>query len=58
MLKITGEKDAVALYFVAEAHFAAGDKAKAKEFGARAVAAADNDRMKMQLENLTKKYAD
>ena len=58
MLKINGEKDPVALYFVAEAHFASGDKAKAKEFGARAVAAADNDRMKMQLESLTKKYGD
>ena len=35
MLKIAGEKDAVALYFVAEAHFAGGDKAKAKEFEPR-----------------------
>ena len=58
MLKINGEKDPIALYFVAEAHFASGDKAKAKDFGARAIAAADNDRMKKQLENLTKKYAD
>ena len=58
MLKITGEKDPVALYFVAEAHFAPGDKAKAKDFGARAVAAADDERMKKQLENLTKKYSD
>jgi thiol-disulfide isomerase/thioredoxin len=58
MLKINGEKDPVALYFVAEAHFAGGDKARAKEFGARAVAAAADERMKMQLENLTKKYAD
>lgn len=56
MLKINGEKDPVALYFVAEAHFAAGDKAKAKEFGARAVAAAENEGMKKQLESLTKKY--
>ncbi len=58
MLKINGEKDPVALYFVAEAHFAGGDKAKAKEFGTRAIAAADDDRMKMQLESLTKKYSD
>jgi len=58
MLKINGEKDAVALYFVAESHFAAGDKSKAKDYGARAVAAADNEGMKKQLESLTKKYAD
>jgi thiol-disulfide isomerase/thioredoxin len=58
MLKINGDKDPVTLYFVAEAHFATGDKAKAKEFGAKAIAAADNDRMKMQLETLTKKYND
>jgi thiol-disulfide isomerase/thioredoxin len=58
MLKIDGEKDPVALYFVAEAHFAAGDKAKAKEFGARAVAAAEDEGLKKQLEVRTNKYAD
>jgi len=58
MLKISGEKDPIALYFVAEAHFANGDKAKAKEFGDKAIAAADNDRMKAQLEKLTKKYSE
>jgi len=58
MLKINGEKDSVALYFVAESHFAAGDKAKAKEYGAKAIAATDNNGLKMQLENLTKKYND
>jgi thiol-disulfide isomerase/thioredoxin len=54
-LKLAGEKDAVALYFVAEAHFAAGDKAKAKDFGAKAVAAAD-DNLKKQIEKLIMKY--
>ena len=32
------------------------DKAKAKEFGARAIAAADSEQLKGQLEKLTKKY--
>jgi thiol-disulfide isomerase/thioredoxin len=58
LLKINGEKDAVALYFVAEAHFAGGDKAKAKEFAAKAIAAAENEGMKGQLERMTKKYDD
>ena len=58
MLKISGEKDPVALYFVAEAHFAGGDKAKAKEFGGKAIAAADSEGLKAQLEKLTKKYSD
>jgi thiol-disulfide isomerase/thioredoxin len=57
LLKLAGDKDAVALYFVAEAHFANGDKAKAKDFGAKAVAAADEN-LKKQLEKLTKKYDD
>jgi hypothetical protein len=58
MLKITGEKDPVALYFVAESHFALGDKAKAKEFAARAIAAAQDEGLKKQLEARTKKYSD
>ena len=59
-LKLAGEKDAIALYFVAEAHFANGDKAKAKDFGAKAVAAADSDSdsLKKQLETQAKKYDD
>jgi thiol-disulfide isomerase/thioredoxin len=58
MLKLSGEKDAVALFFTAEAYFASGDKAKAKELGAKAVAAADNDNLKKQIEMLIKKYDD
>jgi hypothetical protein len=58
MLKLDGEKDPIALYYVAEAHFATGDKAKAKEFAARAIAAAQDEGLKKQLEARTKKYSD
>jgi thiol-disulfide isomerase/thioredoxin len=57
LLKASDEKDAIALYFTAEAHFANGDTAKAKDFGAKAVAAADGG-LKKQIENLIKKYDD
>jgi thiol-disulfide isomerase/thioredoxin len=40
-LKAAGDKDIFALLTLAEAHFANGDRAKAKEFGAKAVAAAE-----------------
>ncbi len=55
-LKITGEKDAIGLYYVAEAHFAAGDKAKAKEYAAKTLAAADTEQLKAALERQFKKY--
>lgn len=56
-LKLAGDKDAMALYYVAEAHFALGDKAKAKEFGAKAVEAAEDEpRLKTSLSNAVKKY--
>jgi thiol-disulfide isomerase/thioredoxin len=55
-VKVAGEKDAVALYYLAEAYFAAGDKDKAKDTGAKAIAAADSEQMKATLERLTKKY--
>jgi thiol-disulfide isomerase/thioredoxin len=54
-VKVAGDKDAIALYYLAEAYFASGDKAKAKETGAKAVAAADGN-LKKQIEALTKKY--
>jgi thiol-disulfide isomerase/thioredoxin len=57
MLKMSGEKDPIALYFTAEAHFANGDKAKAKDFGSKAVAAAEGN-LKKQIEGLIKKYDD
>ena len=56
-VKLAGEKDAVALYYLAEAYFATGDKAKAKGTGAKAVAAADAN-LKKQLERLVEKYDD
>jgi tetratricopeptide (TPR) repeat protein len=42
-LKIAGNRNAVALLNVADAHFALGNKQKALEFGARAVLAAENE---------------
>jgi hypothetical protein len=59
-LKLSGDKDAVALYGVAEAHFAAGDKAKAREFGRKAVdaAAGESPELKKALEERTKRYDD
>jgi len=57
-LKIAGDKDIFVLLTVAEAHFANGDKTKAKEFGAKAVAAADkeSDGIKKFVENQVKKF--
>jgi thiol-disulfide isomerase/thioredoxin len=59
-VKVAGDKDAVALYFLAEAHFAAGDKSKAQEFGKKAVAAAENESagIKRQIEAGVKKFED
>jgi thiol-disulfide isomerase/thioredoxin len=42
-LKLAGDKDIFVLLTVAEAHFANGDRAKAKEFGAKAVAASEKE---------------
>lgn len=56
-LKLAGEKDAVALFFVAEAHFINGDKAKAKDFGAKSLAAADGP-LKTDIEMRVKRYED
>jgi thiol-disulfide isomerase/thioredoxin len=54
--KMAGEKDPVALFFVAQGHFANGDRAKAKDFGAKALAAATNDDLKKEIEGLIKRY--
>lgn len=57
LLRINGDKDPLALYYVAEAHFANGDKAKAKDFGTKAIqAATDNPRLKQQLEQRIRRY--
>jgi thiol-disulfide isomerase/thioredoxin len=42
-LKLAGDKDIFVLLTVAEAHFANGDRARAKEFGAKAVAASEKE---------------
>ncbi len=55
-LKFSGEKDLAALISVAETHFALGDLAKAKEFGAKALAAAPTPQAQQYVEKLMKKY--
>src|SRR5262249_10338562 len=55
-LKLAGDKDAMALMNVAETHFALGNKAKDKEFGAMAMAAATNPQQKQSIEQRVKKY--
>jgi thiol-disulfide isomerase/thioredoxin len=57
-LKMAGDKDPLALMNVAETHFALGNKAKAKEYGALAVAAATNPQQKQNIEQRVKKYED
>ncbi|MBN9118272.1 MAG: TlpA family protein disulfide reductase [Planctomycetes bacterium] len=57
-LKLTGEKDPFALFMVAEAHFANGDVARAKDLGSKAVAVADNEGLKKLLQAEIKKYDD
>jgi hypothetical protein len=57
LLKINGDKDPVALYFLAEAHFVAGDIAKAKEWGAQALEAAEQDpQLKRQIQQRINRY--
>ena len=54
-LKINGEKDVSTLLLLADVHFALGEKARAREFGAKAVAAA-NPRIRKQVEERVEKY--
>jgi thiol-disulfide isomerase/thioredoxin len=57
LLKINGDKDPVALYFLAEAHFVAGDVAKAKEWGAKALEAAEQEpQLKRQIQQRISRY--
>jgi thiol-disulfide isomerase/thioredoxin len=56
MVKVSGEKDMLAMYNMAETQFAAGNKAKAVEYGKKAVDAADNENNKKFLENRLKAY--
>jgi len=57
-VKAAGDKDPMALLNLADAHFAAGDKEKAKECGAKALAAAEKEpaRTKQYIEMQIKKY--
>jgi hypothetical protein len=55
-LKVAGDKDPIALFNVAQAHLATGDKAKAKEYGQKAIAAAEDDQLKTALEREVKKF--
>ena len=59
-LKIAGDKDVFALLSVAEAYLANGDKAKAKDFGAKATAAAEGEpaNIKKYVETQVKKFDD
>ena len=59
-VKLAGDKDVFALLTLAQAHFAAGDKAKAKDFGAKAVAAAEKESVQLKgyIEAQVKKFDD
>jgi len=60
LLKVSGDKDLGALITAAQANFAAGNKAKAKEYGKKAIeATADQPKgVRSQVERLVKKYDD
>jgi thiol-disulfide isomerase/thioredoxin len=58
MVTVAGDKDMMAMYNMAETQFAAGNKAKAVEYGQKAVEAADSPRNKKALEARLKAYDD
>jgi len=58
MLKVSGDKDWGALYNMAETHFALGDRAKARDFGKKAVDAADSPQLKQALKKRIQAYED
>ena len=59
-LKVAGDKNWQALLAVAEAHFALGNKEKARDFGAKAVAVTEKENagVKRYVENQVKKFED
>jgi thiol-disulfide isomerase/thioredoxin len=57
-LKVAGDKDFIALMNVAETHFAVGNNAKAREYGALANAAAQTPQQKQNVEQRVKVYED
>ena len=56
VLKVEGEKNPMALLGAADAHHAAGDKAKAVEFAERAVKHAENDDQQKFIQQQLEKY--
>jgi hypothetical protein len=60
LLKVSGDKDLGALVTAAEVNFATGNKAKAKEYGKKALAAAADQPkgIRTQVERLVEKYDD
>jgi thiol-disulfide isomerase/thioredoxin len=54
-VKVAGDKDPMSLYAAAQAHFTAGDKEKAREYGKKAIAAADG-RLKTALEKAVAQF--
>jgi thiol-disulfide isomerase/thioredoxin len=59
LLKINGPKDPISLLFLAEAHYANGDKAKAREVGTQALEAAANEpQLKRTIEQRIRRYDD
>ncbi len=56
LLTTAGDKDVMALLNMAETHFATGEKAKAKEFGQKAIDAADTEGFKRSLERRVKAF--
>jgi thiol-disulfide isomerase/thioredoxin len=57
LLKISGDKDLMALLTVADAYHAAGDDAKARAFGKQAIDASPEG-LRPQIEGIVKKYAE
>jgi hypothetical protein len=59
-LKVAGDRDALALLTLAQSYFALGEKGKAKDFGSKPLAAAENDspNVKQYIESQVKKLAD
>ncbi len=57
-LKLAGDKDMLALWNLAESHYALGDKEKAKEYGAKslAVSASESDEVVKFIRRQIKKY--
>jgi thiol-disulfide isomerase/thioredoxin len=58
MLEVAGDRDTSALLNLAEVYLEKGERAKAVEYGKKAIAAADNPRLKEYLEKRVKAFED